>query len=70
MGALPVGANALIFAQRYETHEAESATAIVISTFALRRHAAVSFAASPALPFSLIFVRPAVAALPPATVPG
>ena len=33
MGALPVGANALIFAQRYETHEAESATAIVISTF-------------------------------------
>jgi predicted permease len=34
MGALPVGANALIFAQRYETHEAESATAIVMSTFA------------------------------------
>ena len=34
MGGLPVGANALIFAQRYETHEAESATAIVISTFA------------------------------------
>ena len=34
MGALPVGANALIFAQRYTTHEAESATAIVISTFA------------------------------------
>jgi predicted permease len=34
MGALPVGANALIFAQRYHTHEAESATAIVISTFA------------------------------------
>jgi malonate transporter len=33
MGALPVGANALIFAQRYETHEAESATAIVVSTF-------------------------------------
>jgi malonate transporter len=33
MGALPVGANALIFAQRYQTHEAESATAIVISTF-------------------------------------
>ena len=33
MGALPVGANALIFAQRYETHQAESATAIVISTF-------------------------------------
>jgi hypothetical protein len=34
MAALPVGANALIFAQRYQTHEAESATAIVISTFA------------------------------------
>jgi hypothetical protein len=34
MGGLPVGANALIFAQRYETHQAESATAIVISTFA------------------------------------
>jgi malonate transporter and related proteins len=33
MGALPVGANALIFAQRYETHEAEAATAIVVSTF-------------------------------------
>ena len=32
MGALPVGANALIFAQRYETLEAETATAIVIST--------------------------------------
>jgi hypothetical protein len=34
MAALPVGANALIFAQRYQTHEAESATAIVLSTFA------------------------------------
>jgi malonate transporter and related proteins len=33
MAALPVGANALIFAQRYATHEAEVATAIVISTF-------------------------------------
>jgi hypothetical protein len=33
MGALPSGANAPIFAQRYETHEAESATAIVLSTF-------------------------------------
>jgi malonate transporter len=33
MGALPVGANALIFAQRYHTHEAEAATAIVLSTF-------------------------------------
>ena len=32
MGALPVGANALIFAQRYETLEGETATAIVIST--------------------------------------
>jgi predicted permease len=33
MAALPVGANALIFAQRYHTHEAEAATAIVASTF-------------------------------------
>jgi predicted permease len=33
MGGLPIGANALIFAQRYQTHEAESATAIVMSTF-------------------------------------
>jgi len=33
MGGLPVGANALIFAQRYDTHAAESATAIVMSTF-------------------------------------
>jgi malonate transporter and related proteins len=33
MAALPVGANALIFAQRYHTHEAEAATAIVLSTF-------------------------------------
>jgi malonate transporter and related proteins len=33
MGALPVGANALIFAQRYRTHEPEVATAIVVSTF-------------------------------------
>jgi predicted permease len=32
MGALPVGANALIFAQRYETLEGETATAIVIAT--------------------------------------
>ena len=28
-----VGANALILAQRYHTHEAEAATAIVVSTF-------------------------------------
>ncbi len=32
--ALPVGNNALIFAQRYETQEGESTTAIALSTFA------------------------------------
>jgi len=32
--ALPVGNNALIFAQRYETQEAESTAAIALSTFA------------------------------------
>lgn len=34
MAALPVGANALIFAQRYETQEAEATAAIVLSTVA------------------------------------
>ena len=34
MAALPVGSNALIFAQRYETLEAEATTAIVVSTLA------------------------------------
>ena len=34
MAALPVGSNALIFAQRYETLEAEATAAIVISTIA------------------------------------
>lgn len=32
--SLPVGSNALIFAQRYETQEAETTAAIVFSTFA------------------------------------
>jgi predicted permease len=32
MAALPVGSNALIFAQRYETLEAEATAAIVFST--------------------------------------
>jgi malonate transporter and related proteins len=32
MAALPVGSNALIFAQRYRTQEAQSTTAIVLST--------------------------------------
>ena len=30
--ALPIGSNALIFSQRYETLEAEATTAIVFST--------------------------------------
>ena len=34
MAALPVGSNALIFAQRYRTLQAETSTAIVISTLA------------------------------------
>lgn len=34
MAALPVGSNALIFAQRYETLQAETSTAIVVSTLA------------------------------------
>jgi hypothetical protein len=34
MAALPVGSNALIFSQRYETLEAEATAAIVFSTFA------------------------------------
>ncbi len=34
MAALPVGSNALIFAQRYETMQAETSTAIVVSTLA------------------------------------
>ncbi|MDO9287025.1 MAG: AEC family transporter [Aquabacterium sp.] len=32
MAALPTGSNALIFAQRYRSHEAETTTAIVVST--------------------------------------
>ena len=34
MAALPVGSNALIFAQRYRTDEAAATAAIVISTVA------------------------------------
>jgi malonate transporter len=34
MAALPVGTNALLFAQRYEVLEAEATAAIVASTFA------------------------------------
>ncbi|MEO5845214.1 MAG: AEC family transporter [Caldimonas sp.] len=34
MAAVPVGSNALIFAQRYETMQAETSTAIVVSTLA------------------------------------
>jgi hypothetical protein len=33
MAALPTGSNALIFAQRYRSHEAVVTTAIVLSTF-------------------------------------
>ena len=34
MAAAPVGSNALIFALRYRTHEAEATAAIVLSTVA------------------------------------
>jgi malonate transporter and related proteins len=34
MAALPVGSNALIFAQRYQTREAEVTAATVLSTLA------------------------------------
>ena len=34
MSALPVGTNALIFAQRYDTLQAQATTAIVFSTLA------------------------------------
>ena len=34
MAALPVGSNALIFAQRYRANEAEATAAIVVSTLA------------------------------------
>ena len=34
MAALPVGSNALIFAQRYRALEGETSTAIVVSTLA------------------------------------
>jgi hypothetical protein len=34
MAAMPVGSNALIFAQRYRSGEAEATAAIVVSTLA------------------------------------
>jgi hypothetical protein len=34
VAALPVGSNPLIFAQRYQTLQAETSTAIVVSTLA------------------------------------
>jgi malonate transporter len=34
MASLPTGANPLIFAQRYRSNEAETATAVVLSTLA------------------------------------
>jgi len=34
LAALPVGSNALIFAQRYQTLPGETSTAIVVSTLA------------------------------------
>lgn len=40
LAAMPVGSNALIFAQRYDTLEAEATAAIVLSTFAFAASAA------------------------------
>ena len=45
MAALPVGSNALIFAQRYQTLQAETSTAIVVSTLAFVATAPVWLAA-------------------------
>jgi len=41
LAAMPVGSNALIFAQRYDTLEAEATAAIVLSTFAFAASAAL-----------------------------
>jgi hypothetical protein len=46
MAALPTGANALIFAQRYGTHEAEATAAIVLTTFAFALTAPLWLAAA------------------------
>ena len=50
MAALPVGSNALIFAQRYETLQAEASTAIVLSTLAFGATATLWLAVLAALP--------------------
>jgi predicted permease len=49
MAALPVGSNALIFAQRYETLQAETSTAIVLSTVAFAATASLWLAVLAAL---------------------
>ncbi len=49
MAALPVGSNALIFAQRYETLQAEATVAIVLSTLAFVATAALWLAVLAAL---------------------
>ena len=50
MAALPVGSNALIFAQRYRTMQAETSTAIVVSTLAFVATAPLWLAALHFLP--------------------
>jgi malonate transporter len=49
MAALPVGSNALIFAQRYGTLQAEATMAIVVSTVAFMASAALWLAVLAAL---------------------
>jgi malonate transporter len=49
MGALPVGANALIFAQRYDTMQAEATAAIVLTTVGFVATAALWLAVLSAL---------------------
>jgi predicted permease len=50
MAALPVGTNALLFSQRYETLESEATAAIVISTFAFALTASLWMAVLTVLP--------------------
>jgi malonate transporter and related proteins len=50
MAALPTGANPLIFAQRYQSNEAETATAVVLSTLAFALTLPLWLAALAAMP--------------------
>jgi malonate transporter len=49
MAALPTGTNALIFAQRYDTLQAEATAAVVVSTLAFAATASIWLAVLHAL---------------------